>query len=109
MYKRQVVYVRYEIGLLSELGFGLDLSQCTATGVTEDLAYVSPRSARAVSREAARPYRNRLLPLPSFLLPDTRAEYAAQDILDGLKLTGYFLEVTILDLTITLCPLPATA
>ena len=100
-----VVYVRYELGLLSELGFGLDLSQCSATGVTEDLAYVSPRSARAVSRAAACPYKNRLLPLPRFLLPDTRAEYAAQDILDGLKLTGYFLEATIF--TPNNQPLPA--
>ena len=56
---------------------------------------MSHPAPRAVSRAAARPYKNRLLPLPRFLLPDTRAEYAAQDILDGLKLTGYFLEATV--------------
>ena len=90
-----VIYVRYELGLLAELGFGLDLHQCVATGVTENLAFVSPRSARAVSREAAEPYKNRLLPLPGFLLPDWKFEYTTQDILDGLILTGYFLEATI--------------
>ena len=90
-----VIYVRYELGLLTELGFGLDLRQCSATGVTENLAFVSPKSARAVSREAAGPYKNRLLPLPGFLLTNRRLEYTTQDILDGLKLTGYFLESTI--------------
>jgi DNA repair protein RecO (recombination protein O) len=85
------VYVRFELGLLAELGFGLDLSQCAVTGSTEDLTYVSPRSARAVSRGAAGPYRERLLPLPAFLLPGVGKMPTAADILDGLKLTGYFL------------------
>jgi DNA repair protein RecO (recombination protein O) len=85
------VYVRFELGLLAELGFGLDLSQCAVTGSAEDLAYVSPRSARAVSHGAAGPYRERLLPLPAFLLPGAGKMPAAADILDGLKLTGYFL------------------
>ena len=100
-----VIYVRYELGLLTELGFGLDLRQCSATGVTKNLVFVSPRSARAVSWEAAGPYKNRLLPLPGFLLPNRRPEYTMQDILDGLKLTGYFLETTIF--TPTNRPLPA--
>ncbi len=86
------VYVRFELGLLAELGFGLDLSHCAATGSTDDLAYVSPRSARAVSREAAAPYKDKLLPLPGFLLPAAGEKLARQDILDGLKLTGYFLQ-----------------
>ena len=86
------IYVRFELGLLAELGFGLDLSHCAATGSTEDLAYVSPRSARAVSREAAAPYKEKLLPLPGFLLPEAGEKLVRQDILDGLKLTGYFLQ-----------------
>jgi DNA repair protein RecO (recombination protein O) len=85
------VYVRFELGLLAELGFGLDLSHCAATGSVEDLAYVSPRSGRAVSREAAGPYKEKLLPLPPFLLPNSAETLVIQDVLDGLRLTGYFL------------------
>ena len=85
------VYVRFELGLLAELGFGLDLSQCAATGATDDLAYVSPRSARAVSRGAAAPYKDKLLPLPGFLLPGATETLSPADVLDGLKLTGFFL------------------
>ena len=62
------VFVRFEAGLLEELGFGLDLSRCAATGSTDDLVYVSPRTGRAVSRAAGEPYKDRLLPLPPFLL-----------------------------------------
>ena len=61
--------IRFELALLEELGFGLDLSCCAGTGTTSDLAYVSPRSGRAVSRQAGAPYADRLLLLPSFLLP----------------------------------------
>jgi DNA repair protein RecO (recombination protein O) len=86
------VYVRFELGLLAELGFGLDLSHCAATGSTQGLAYVSPRSARAVSREAAAPYKDKLLPLPAFLGPEGAETLSRQDILDGLKVTGYFLQ-----------------
>ena len=89
------VYVRFELGLLAELGFGLDLSQCAVTGGQDDLAYVSPRTARAVSREAAGPYKERLLPLPAFLLPNAPEQLTTQDILEGLKLTGYFLETAV--------------
>ncbi|MDI1295195.1 MAG: DNA repair protein RecO, partial [bacterium] len=63
-----VALVRYELLLLAELGFGLDLSRCAATGDSDDLAYVSPRSAAAVSRTGAVGYENRMLPLPGFLL-----------------------------------------
>ena len=61
------IYVRLELGLLQELGFGLDLEKCAATGTTEDLAYISPKTGRAVSRAAAGPYKEKLLALPAFL------------------------------------------
>lgn len=91
--------VRYELILLSELGFGLDLTHCIATGATDDLAFVSPKSSQAVCREAGQPYAGRLLPLPSFLQQGaTQAgEWPAwAAIADGMKLTGYFLERDVL-------------
>ena len=81
--------VRYELLLLAELGFGLDLAQCAATGATDDLAFVSPRSGRAVSRAGAGEYRDRLLPLPPFLLAGGAAEW--DDIFAAFRLTGHFL------------------
>lgn len=85
-----VLLVRFELALLDELGFGLDLGACAATGRNDELAYVSPKSGRAVGREAGLPYRDRLLALPGFLkepstVPDS-AEIAA-----AFALTGYFL------------------
>jgi DNA repair protein RecO (recombination protein O) len=88
-------YVAWECGLLAALGFGLDLSACAATGVNDDLAYVSPRTGRAVSRSAGDPYRDKLLPLPGFLWRDAAAEPA--DVLAGLALTGYFLHQHLLE------------
>jgi DNA repair protein RecO (recombination protein O) len=88
--------VRWELQLLGELGFGLDLSECAATGVDADLVYVSPRSGRAVSRDAGKPYCDRLLKLPAFLLDET-AEASEADILAGLALTGHFLERDVLE------------
>lgn len=82
-------YVRFELDLLAELGFGLDLGACAVTGATEDLAYVSPRSGRAVSRGAAGVYARRLLPLPGFLIGRGPADAAQIDA--GLRLTGAFL------------------
>ncbi len=67
-------YVAWECDLLAGLGFGLDLACCAATGATDDLAYVSPRSGRAVSRDAGRPYHDKLLPLPDFLWREAPAE-----------------------------------
>src|SRR5512132_1692127 len=64
----RAAYVRWELGLLTERGFGLDLGRCAATGTTDDLAYVSPRSGRAVSAAAGAPWKDRLLPLPAFLV-----------------------------------------
>ena len=81
--------VRYELLLLAELGFGLDLSECAATGVEEGLAWVSPKSGRAVSDAAAEGYRERLFRLPSFLLAGGPADW--EDIFDGLRITGHFL------------------
>jgi len=85
------VYVRFEAGLLQELGFGLDLSRCAATGSTDDLIYVSPRTGRAVSRLAGEPYRDKLLKLPPFLL-GAQAGLSDGDVDLGLALTGHFLE-----------------
>jgi DNA repair protein RecO (recombination protein O) len=81
--------VRYELLILSELGFGLDLSACAATGSTEELDFVSPKSGRAVSAAAAEGYRDRLFVLPRFLRDGGAATW--QEIFDGLKLTGHFL------------------
>ena len=85
------VYVRFEMGLLEELGFGLDLSRCAATGATDDLVYVSPRTGRAVSRAAGEPYKDRMLPLPPFLL-SSQAGLDDGDVGAGLDLMGHFLE-----------------
>ena len=82
--------VRYELLILSELGFGLDLSECAATGARDDLAFVSPKSGRAVSRAGAGEYRDRLLPLPRYLIGPANSPGWA-DIQDGLRLTGHFL------------------
>jgi DNA repair protein RecO (recombination protein O) len=82
--------VRLELGVLGELGFGLDLAACASTGVTEDLIYVSPKSGRAVSRDAGAPYQEKLLALPGFLIGGNGT--SPQDVAAGLALTGYFLE-----------------
>jgi DNA repair protein RecO (recombination protein O) len=90
------LYVRWEAGLLDALGFGLDLSRCAATGVTEDLIYVSPRTGRAVSAEAGAEYAARLFPLPQFLRgPGNVPDIAATR--DGLRLTGHFLLERVLE------------
>jgi DNA repair protein RecO (recombination protein O) len=81
--------VRFELALLTELGLGLDLASCAATGTTQDLCYVSPRSRQAVSQAAGAAWSHRLLPLPSFLLGTGAAN--AESLTDGLKLSGYFL------------------
>ena len=83
-------YARWELELLAELGFGLDLSRCAATGGTTDLVYVSPRSGQAVSRAAGEIYRTRMLPLPAFLISNAEPDRAA--VLDALRLSGFFWE-----------------
>lgn len=84
---------RFELRLLDDLGFGLDLTSCAATGVTHDLTFVSPRSARAVSTDAGRPYADRLLPLPAFLTGGKEPD--AEALQEAFRLTGHFLAVHI--------------
>jgi DNA repair protein RecO (recombination protein O) len=81
--------VRYELLLLAELGFGLDLDRCAVSGSNDNLVAVSPKSGRAVSAAEAEPYAGKLLPLPSFIRGGGRASW--QEIADGLELTGHFL------------------
>lgn len=87
-------YVRWELLLLAELGFGLDLERCGSTGAIEGLTHVSPKTGRAVSAAAAAPYLDRLLALPAFLrrpLPNPAPRAGEEDIAAGLRLTGFFL------------------
>ncbi len=84
-----VLYLRWECGLLADLGFGLDLGACAVTGARDGLAFVSPRTGRAVTAEAARGWEDKLLPLPQCLLRPGPADPA--DLAAGLRLTGHFL------------------
>jgi DNA repair protein RecO (recombination protein O) len=84
--------VRWELALLDELGFGLDLSQCAATGVNDQLVYVSPKSGRAVSASAGEPYREKLLTLPQFLTKQRSGPVTTDDVNLGFALTGHFIE-----------------
>lgn len=84
---------RFEFRLLEELGFGLDLESCAVTGDTEDLTHVSPKTGRAVSREAAEPYKDRLFRLPAFLRTGGKA--GGQDVADALAITGHFMDMHI--------------
>ncbi|WP_422075360.1 DNA repair protein RecO [Tranquillimonas rosea] len=85
-----LAYLRWEMELLDELGFGLDLTRCAATGSREDLAYVSPRTGRAVSRDGAGDWASRLLPLPPALLGQGPA--TPKELVQGFRLTGHFLD-----------------
>jgi DNA repair protein RecO (recombination protein O) len=82
---------RFELRLLAELGFGLDLAECAATGTTSDLAYVSPKSGRAVSRAAGAPWRDKLLALPEFLGDPAISAPSPAALREGFALTGFFL------------------
>ncbi|MBI1620227.1 DNA repair protein RecO [Aquamicrobium zhengzhouense] len=84
--------VRFELMVLEELGFGLDLSQCAATGQVEDLTYVSPKSGRAVSREAGAPWADRMLALPSFLLRGSGLRADPEALEEAYRLTAFFFE-----------------
>ena len=89
---------RFELLMLGEFGFGLDLEQCAATGATADLIYVSPRSGRAVSRDAGAPWQDRMLRLPAFLQSEWDTHEPATDQLtDAFTLTGFFLERHVLE------------
>ncbi len=84
--------IRFELRFLEELGFGLDLSKCAATGRRDDLAYVSPKSGQAVNRAAGEAYRDKLLPLPHFLTAaGGSAQPSVSDLTDGFSMTGFFL------------------
>jgi len=89
------LYVRWEFGLLRDLGYGMDLEKCAVTGEVEGLTHVSPRTGRAVSRDAAAPYLDKLLALPRFLR-DPEAGFDTGDITNGLALTGFFLQRRVL-------------
>ncbi len=84
--------VRFEVLMLEELGFGLDLDRCAATGATSDLVFVSPKTGRAVSRAAGEPWRDRMLPLPAFLREIPGRTPPGDDLLDAFRLTGFFLD-----------------
>ncbi|MCH9764846.1 MAG: DNA repair protein RecO [Alphaproteobacteria bacterium] len=88
--------VRWELSLLDELGFGLDLSACAATGRNDQLIYVSPKTGRAVSASAGEPYKDRLLSLPGFLNQGQRGAVVGDDLLTGFHLTGHFLQTRVL-------------
>ena len=93
-------YVRWELGLLAELGFGLDLERCAASGEVSGLSHVSPRTGRAVSAACAAPYKDRLFRLPGFLVPGRglpATNDPAGDILAGLELSGHFIERHVLE------------
>ncbi|HRK97924.1 MAG TPA: DNA repair protein RecO [Alphaproteobacteria bacterium] len=85
-------YILWEIALLKELGFGLDLTRCVAGGDVKTLTYVSPKSGCAVSLKEGYPYKDKLLLLPDFLKPEPIKNMEEDEVLKGLKLTGYFLE-----------------
>ncbi|MDA8997043.1 DNA repair protein RecO [Hellea sp.] len=84
------LYIKWESGLLSAMGYGLDLKSCAATGSKDNLTHVSPRSGRAVSAEAAEPYEDKLFLLPKFLI--SNSSFNPADLRSGLELTGFFLE-----------------
>lgn len=90
--------IRFEIKVLTDLGFGLDLARCAVTGATDQLAFVSPRTGRAVTRETGSPWEDRLLRLPSFVC-DVTAERlpTAAEIDEGFALSGHFLSARVLD------------
>jgi len=87
--------VRFELQILAELGFGLDLESCAATGAMNDLGFVSPKSGRAVSRLAAEPWQDRMFRLPAFLSAEVMP--SSEDIADGFKLTGFFIVRRVLE------------
>lgn len=83
-------YIQFEVKLLSALGFALDMSGCAGGGDNNDLAYISPKTGRAISREKGKPYHDRLLKLPRFLWQQANA--STEDLMNGLSLTGHFLQ-----------------
>lgn len=91
------LFVRFELAVLNDLGFGLDLGECAATGARKDLVYVSPKSGRAVSREAGAPYHDRMLALPGFLGEGAAHSADRESMAAAFKLTGHFLHRHVYD------------
>lgn len=91
-----ILLARFEVAMLAELGFGLELDVCAATGARDDLVYVSPKSGRAVSAAAGAPFSDRLLPLPTFLLA-SQVSPSLGEVEDAFRLTGYFLNRRIME------------
>lgn len=85
-------YILFEMSLLAHLGFGLDLSSCAATGVTDDLFYISPKSGRSLCKTAGEPYKNKLFKIPEFIKNGNLNHTSADDIKIGLDICSYFLE-----------------
>jgi DNA repair protein RecO (recombination protein O) len=85
------LFVRFELAVLNDLGFGLDLLECAATGTRDDLCYVSPKSGRAVSRDAGAPWADKMLALPNFLGDESRHAADASALADAFRLTAFFL------------------
>ncbi|PTM98740.1 DNA repair protein RecO [Mycoplana dimorpha] len=86
------LFVRFELAVLEDLGFGLDLTRCAATGATEHLTFVSPKSGRAVGRDAGAPWAGKMLALPAFLAADDKRAADRQALSDAFRLTAFFLE-----------------
>lgn len=85
------LFIRFELAVLNDLGFGLDLAQCAATGTREDLVYVSPKSGRAVCRDAGAPWADKMLALPPFLCAGASRAATSENLVDAFRLTGFFL------------------
>ncbi len=91
------LFIRFELAVLNDLGFGLDLTECAATGRRDGLTYVSPKSGRAVTQEAGAPYADRMLKLPGFLAPERQPASAPEELEDAFRLTGFFLHRHVYD------------
>lgn len=85
------LFIRFELAVLNDLGYGLDLTECAATGTRENLQYVSPKSGRAVCREAGAPYADRMLALPAFLCEGAKSAATPENMAAAFRLTGFFL------------------
>lgn len=91
------LFIRFELAVLNDLGFGLDLTECAATGQRHDLAFVSPKSGRAVSREAGAPWAEKMFPLPGFLRGEERERATRESLTDAFRLTAHFLHRHVYD------------
>ncbi len=96
--KWEFFYINWELNLLTSLGYGLDLKKCVATGTTENLFYISPKSGKAVCKEKGLKYDKKLLRFPTILRDEEiNYEFSRSDLLDGLKITGFFLKKCLID------------